>query len=176
MTACQTTPGISDHNAVVADISTQVKLVKKPPREIFLYHKANWDLIRERMLDIYERYFELNSTTQRSVNENWEYIYEKCSQLIQEMVPKKTIGSKFHLPWMNAALKRLIKKKQRTYNRAKKYQRTEDWDEYKRLQHQTKCMRLPLFHGTARNGMAYSVALFSGTEQSRHTCPPAHQL
>ena len=92
------------------------------------------------MLDIYERYFELNSTTQRGVNENWEYIYEQCSQLIQEMVPKKTIGSKFHLPWMNAALKRPIKKKQRTYNRAKKYQRTEDWDEYKRLQHQTKCM------------------------------------
>ena len=82
---CQTTPGISDHNAVVVDISTQVKLVKKPPREIFLYHEANWDLIRERMLDIYERYFELNSTTQRSVNENWEYIYEQCSQLIQEM-------------------------------------------------------------------------------------------
>ena len=24
---------------------------------------------------------------------------------------------------------------------------------------------LPLFHGTARNGMAYSVALFSGTER-----------
>ena len=39
---------------------------------------------------------------------------------------------------MNSALKRLIKKKQRTYNRAKKYQREEDWIEYKNLQHQTK--------------------------------------
>ena len=31
-------------------------------------------------------------------------------------------------------------------------------------------------YSTERNGMAYSVALFSETEQSRHTCPPAHQL
>ena len=72
------------------------------------------------------------------MDENWEYVYEQCSQLVQELVPKKTIGRKFHLPWMNAALKQLIKKKQRTYNRAKKYQRSEDWDEYKRLKHQTK--------------------------------------
>ena len=107
--------------------------MNKQPREIFLYHKANWDLIREKMLGISERYFELNSFSQRNVDENWEYVYEQCSQLVQELVPKKTIGRKFHLPWMNAALKQLIKKKQRTYNRAKKYQRSEDWDEYKRL-------------------------------------------
>ena len=138
VTSCETSPGISDHSAIVAEVSTQVKLVKKQPREIFLYHKANWDLIRERMLGICERYFQLNSISQRSVEENWEFVYEKCSQLVQELVPKKTIGCKFHLPWMNDALKRLIKKKQRTYNRAKKYQHPEDWDEYKSLQHQTK--------------------------------------
>ena len=39
---------------------------------------------------------------------------------------------------MNATLKRLIGKKQRTYNCAEKYKRPEDWEEYKSLQHQTK--------------------------------------
>ena len=90
------------------------------------------------MLGICERYFELNSTSHRNVDENWEYVYEQCSQLVQELVPKKTISSKFHLPWMNATLKCLIKKKQCTYNRAKKYKHPEDWDEYKSLQHQTR--------------------------------------
>jgi len=41
---------------------------------------------------------------------------------------------------MNTALKRPIKKKQRTYNRAKKYKHAEDWSEYKNLQHQTKSL------------------------------------
>jgi len=99
------TPGISDHSTVVAEFSTQVKLVKKPPREIFLYHKANWDLIQERMLEVCERYFEINSATPRSVDENWEFIHEHYLKVIQELVPKKTIGSKFQLPWMNSALK-----------------------------------------------------------------------
>ena len=57
---------------------------------------------------------------------------------MQELVPKKTISSRLNLPWINATLKRLIKKKQRTYKRAKKYKRPEDWDEYKSLQHQTR--------------------------------------
>ena len=118
MTSCETIPGISDHNAIVAEVSTHVKLTKKQPREIFLYHKANLDLIRERMLCICERYFELNFTSHRNVDENWEYVYEQCSQLVQELVPKKAISSNFHLPWMNATLKCLIKKKQCTYNRA----------------------------------------------------------
>ena len=137
--SCQTTPGISDRSAVVAEFSTQAKLFfKKPPRKFFLYHKANWDLVRERILKVCERYFEINSATPRSVDENWEFIHEHYLQVIQELVPKKTIGSKFQLPWMNSALKQLIKKKHRTYNRAKKYQREEDWIEYKNLQHQTK--------------------------------------
>ena len=79
VTSYETIPGISDHNAIVAEVSTHVKLIKKQPREIFLYHKANWDLIRERMLGICERYFELNSTSHRNVDENWEYVYEQCS-------------------------------------------------------------------------------------------------
>ena len=79
------------------------------------------------MLGICERYFELNSYSHRNVDENWEYVYEQCSQLVQELVPKKTISSRLNLPWINATLKRLIKKKQRTYNRAKKYKRPEDW-------------------------------------------------
>ena len=50
--SCQTTPGLSDHNAVIAEISTQVSLVEKLPREIFLYHKVNWNLIREKILEV----------------------------------------------------------------------------------------------------------------------------
>ena len=72
------------------------------------------------------------------MEENWKFLHEQYLQLIEEHVPKKTLSTKPHLPWMNITLKRLLKKKQRTYNRAKKYQRKEDWNEYKNLKQQSK--------------------------------------
>jgi len=89
------------------------------------------------MLGICERYFELISISHRNVDQNWEYAYEQCSKLVQELVPKKPVSSKFHLPWMSAILKCIIKKKQHTYKHAKKYKRPEDW-EHKNMQHQTR--------------------------------------
>ena len=112
--------------------------MKRSPREIFLYHKANWDLIRERTARINEKYFDLNSIDERSVEENWKFLHEQYLQLIEEHVPKKTLSTKSHLPWMNITLKQLLKKKQRTYNRAKKYQHKEDWNEYKNLKQESK--------------------------------------
>ena len=70
VTSCQTAPGINDHDSVIVEFSTQINLVKRSPREIFLYHKANWDLIRERTARISKRYFDLNSIDERSVEEN----------------------------------------------------------------------------------------------------------
>ena len=93
VTSCQTVPGISDHDSVIVEFSTQIKLMKRSPREIFLYHKANWDLIRERAARISERYFDLNSTDERSVEENWKFLHEQYLQLIDEHVPKKTLSS-----------------------------------------------------------------------------------
>ena len=107
--------------------------MKRSPREIFLCHKANWDLVRESTARISNRYFNLNCINERSVEENWKFFHKQYLQLIEEHVLKKTLSTKSHLPWMNTTLKRLLKKKQQTYNHAKKYQHKEDWNEYKNL-------------------------------------------
>ena len=72
------------------------------------------------------------------MEENWKFLHEQYLQLIEKHVPKKTLSTKSHLPWMNTTLKQLLKKKQRTYNRAKKYQHKQDWNEYKNLKQQSK--------------------------------------
>ena len=54
-------------------------------------------------------------------------------QILDDHVPTKQISSRSHLPWMTAALKRLIRKKQRVYNHARRYSRESDWLEYKSL-------------------------------------------
>ena len=45
----------------------------------------------------------------------------------------KQISSRSHLPWMTVGLKRLIRKKQRVYNRPRRYSHESDWLEYKSL-------------------------------------------
>ena len=62
-----------------------------------------------------------------------KFILHRWQQSIEEHVLKKTLRTKSHLPWMNTTLKQLLKKKQRTYNRAKKYQHKEGGNEYKNL-------------------------------------------
>ena len=78
--SCQTAPGISDHDSVIVEFLTQIKLMKRSPKDIFLYHKANWDLIQEKIARVSDRYFDLNSTGERSMEENWSFFHEQYLQ------------------------------------------------------------------------------------------------
>ena len=62
-----------------------------------------------------ETYFDLNQTPW-SVDENWSFFSQNFQQILDTHVPTKQKSSRLHLPWMTAALKRLIHKKQRVYN------------------------------------------------------------
>jgi len=42
-----TVPGISDHAAIVADLDFKSAYVKKKPRNIFIFSKADWVKMRE---------------------------------------------------------------------------------------------------------------------------------
>ena len=50
------------------------------------------------MTRISERYFDLNSTDERSVKENWKFLHEQHLRLMEETVPKKTLSTISHLP------------------------------------------------------------------------------
>ena len=136
--SCDSLPGLSDHNAVLVKISSQLYYYKQPPRKIHLFKKANWDKIRCNLVLVSNMYFDLNSITSRSVEENWAFIHQQYLHLIHKFVPSKTLGTRYHLPWLSSSLKRLIRKKQRLYNKAKSYQDPADWEEYKILQHKVR--------------------------------------
>ena len=46
-------PGMSDHNIVSADFCIKLKILKQVSQEIYLYHKANWDMIRQDMIRLW---------------------------------------------------------------------------------------------------------------------------
>ena len=133
--SCESHPGFSDHNIVLANISNQLIYFKQPPRKIHLFKKANWDVICHDLLLASNMYLNLNSTSSGSVEENWAFFHQQYLILIQKYVPSKTLSTSHHLPWLSPSLKRLIKKKQRLYSNAKIYNKPADWVEYKTLQH-----------------------------------------
>ena len=135
--SCESHPGFSDHNIVLVNILSQLNYFKQPPRKIHLFKKANWDAIRHDLLLASNTYFNLNSTSPRSIEENWAFFHQQYLDLVQKYVPIKTLSTRHHLPWLSPSLKRLIKKK-RLYNKAKIYNKPADWVEYKTLQHKVR--------------------------------------
>ena len=45
--ACISIPGISDHSIVLADCDLKATINKKPPRKVYQWTKADWQLIKE---------------------------------------------------------------------------------------------------------------------------------
>ena len=78
-------------------------------------------------------YFEINQASPQSLDENWSFL-QNLQEIINTHTPTKKLSTRIHLPWLSSALKRLIRKKQRVYRRAKRYCRDSDWNEYKSLQ------------------------------------------
>ena len=122
--SCCPASGLSDHDAELATIQ-----LKKAPRTVYLYKLADWYTVTEKLLNLSHTYFELKQLSSQSLEENWTFFIE-----IQDHTPTETLSTRTHLPWMSNALKRLIRKKQRVYNRARCHHRNANWSEYKSLQ------------------------------------------
>ena len=129
--SCHSFPGVSDHDTVLLKFKLQITHPKQPRRKIYLYSKANWDAIREKLVTLSDQYFLLNQNTQRTVEDNWNFFHSHILKLIEEDVPSKYASNKTNRPWMSASLKRLIRKKQRLYNCAKRFNNHTKWREYK---------------------------------------------
>lgn len=124
-------PGMSDHDAVICDIKLKLEIDKKPPREVWVYSKGNMDGIREDLKNHEQRFIcQAKDTT---VENLWKDFKSIIMGSIDKHIPKKLISGKPHLPWLTPYIKRMIRKKQRRYNRAKRSGKDQDWNEYRKL-------------------------------------------
>ena len=54
------------------------------------------------------------------------------TQTIEKHVPSKILRSSQHrLPWINQSIRRMCRKKQRLYNKAKRSHKNKDWQDYR---------------------------------------------
>jgi len=108
--------GNSDHDIVLLDTAITNICPRPPRRKIHLWKKANWDLIKE------------------DIDSMWNDFKCTINNIVQTHVPSKQTTSKYTNPWMNTNIRRLIRRKQRAFSKAKSTHTKRDRDRYKRLQ------------------------------------------
>ena len=67
--ACISIPGISDDSIVLANCDLKATINKKPPRKVYQWSKADWQLVKEQTVIFAKQFLALALT--RTVKENY---------------------------------------------------------------------------------------------------------
>ena len=106
---------------------TRKVLVK---RKIYIYKKADSELLKGEISSAWDK-FQTSQSHDRSVEQNWCHFTSIILTAIKNHVPTKTISGRWNLPWITPGLRRLMRKKQRVYNLAKRLQNPQHWKKFK---------------------------------------------
>ena len=106
--ACISIPGISDHSIVLADCDLKATINKKPPRKVYQWSKADWQLIKEQTVIFAKQFLALALT--RTVKENYTFFIEYMEGILAVNIPSKLSNSWHNLPWMNRNFKKTNQK------------------------------------------------------------------
>ena len=101
--ACISIPCISDHSIALADCDLKETINKKPPRKVYQWSKADWQLINEQTV-IFAKQFPALAQT-KTVKENYIVFIEYMEGILAVNIPSKLSNSRHNLPWMNTNLK-----------------------------------------------------------------------
>ena len=112
-------PGISDHEIVYIESNLKPRQIKKPPRKVFQYKKANTDDIKRRLNEIdLEKQIKENT----SIDNLWNYFKCEVLDIMNSHIPTKMINnSKHKLPWINREVRSLIRKRNKTFKKMKEH-------------------------------------------------------
>ena len=108
---------LTDHSAIIFDISLMSNPVPKIKRTVFDYRRADFDGLRSHL------HSSLNLTETISmdgdINQDWYDWKNSFLEAVSDFVPQKTLRSRNYLPWMNSGILHLIKMKNSISNRIK---------------------------------------------------------
>ena len=111
-------PGISDHEKVYIESSLKPQKVKKPPRNVYQYNKANTEQITEQLKDIdLAKYIHQNNP---NINQLWGYFRDKLHETMDKKIQTKLINNSKRKPtWLNREIKSLIRKRNKLFKKMK---------------------------------------------------------
>ncbi|XP_072181424.1 uncharacterized protein [Diadema setosum] len=133
---CTAHPGISDHDIVVVDSDVSPKRRKPVKRKLHLWKNADLRNMKNDCV-VFQKNFIENFSLTSPVPEMWSEIKQFLLQLLDKHVPSKMTSTRFNQPSITTSVKRLTRRKKRSFVRARKSQK-QDFLEYLNLKKQTR--------------------------------------
>lgn len=117
---------MSDHAAILLEITATIPRAKPISRKVFLWSKSNMTEIKAEATRLTTSiiHFQLILLWKRQT------LKTGLQSLVNKHVPSKMTSTRHNQPWVNTNIKRLAKQKQRAYKKAKQ---TQKWERYRSL-------------------------------------------
>jgi len=130
-TRIQSLPGIGDHNAVFAEMNIKPARRKQTPREIPLYHKADWLGLRKFMEETADL---IRGDARTSTAEHlWSTLRDRLQEGIKKFIPHKTTKTQESCRWINRDLKRKINRRNKAFKTSRRRGRHQDERRFQKL-------------------------------------------
>ena len=113
----ETLPGISDHDAVFAEIDINPKRYHQKRRQIPIYTKAKWDRIRGDLNAIHIKIQQ--EMDKKDTNSLWNTFKTDFLHSIKQHIPHKMTSKKDRPPWISGKVRRMIRTRNRIYKKIK---------------------------------------------------------
>ena len=133
--------GKADHDIVYVEYDIKAKRIQQAPRKIYLYKRADMDGLRDHLAR-YRDSFLSSDHSHMSVNDMWVSFKSEVLAAIERFISSKMTKTKYNSPWIDSSIKRLIKRRDRLYFRARKSSSPDIKSHYKRFRaHVQKIIR-----------------------------------
>ena len=130
-----TIPGLY-HEIVMVDSDIKAHINKQAPRHIHLWSKADWQNIKDEASAFWLKFLDIIGNY--SVNANYVKFKNFINDIINIHVATRAMRSpKYNLPWITQKIRRMCRRKQRLFNKAKRSRKFKDWNAYKALKNDT---------------------------------------
>ena len=127
-------PGISDHDIVYAEATTTPLKEHQTPRNVYLFKKADYDSMKRESNYLLNDFINKHQKSM-DINQMWEEFKNHIHKLLEKYIPQRTIKHQHGYPWITTELRRMIRKRDRLYNKIKKMGNTKMRNDYKHLKH-----------------------------------------
>ena len=117
---CHPLPGISDHEIIYLESSTELQLTKMSKHKILVWFGADITTIKSIALNFNTCFLEKHSMTS-PVNTLWDEFKDMCQRCL-DLIPTRLIATSHRQPWISPYIGRLSRRKQRMYNSARSSQ------------------------------------------------------
>ena len=139
---CTAAPGVADHDMVLITTSATAKRNKPIQHKIYLWKKADTENMKDKLQKFRDKFlqdFNINSP----VEEIWSSIKTNLLGIQEECVPSKTSSKRYSQPWVNTDVKRMTRRKNKSYRKARKTGKSKDKARYQHLKQEAKktCQR-----------------------------------